>query len=108
MPDGSVGIICGPRQRITLCEFCGRASTKLCDFPIVVDGKPKTCDKRMCDACSTCAGYDLDYCPPHNRNAAAIFSQREASGLNRDGTQKTLFDGPEFTSDLRVGSRGIE
>lgn len=65
--DGKfAGIACGMRRtKEKPCEFCGRPSTKQCDFP--VDGK--TCDAYMCDSCSVSVGEDedLDHCIGHAR-----------------------------------------
>lgn len=65
-------IICrkrGPR----ICNFCGRFSTKLCDFPIKVGdiGHTRTCDAPMCDACATRVGPNRDYCPNHAKPAVS-------------------------------------
>lgn len=54
------------------CQFCRvREVTRLCDFPV---GTDKTCDKGICDACTTnvasaietgFCGVERDYCPDH-------------------------------------------
>lgn len=69
-----------------LCPFCGkRAATRLCDAPIRrlhwIGHPPRylsrggatpweypmhetiTCDKPICEKCSTQIGADIDYCP---------------------------------------------
>jgi hypothetical protein len=63
--DGKfLGVVCGLRRsKPAACTFCGRPSTKLCDF--LVGGK--TCDSAICDRCSVSVGEDRDYCLGHSR-----------------------------------------
>jgi hypothetical protein len=66
--DGGAAIICGRRHaKATPCKFCGRPSTKLCDFPMYIGNavQVRTCDAPMCDACATNVGPDKDHCPDH-------------------------------------------
>lgn len=63
--DGHPVIICGlRRQKTKACEFCGKSSTKQCDYPV---GPGKTCDSYMCDACSVPLADNLDHCVGHSR-----------------------------------------
>lgn len=65
IPGG--GFVCGGRARRQYCQTpnCGRVAERLCDFVIDrKDGKPKTCNRRMCEKCRTAVG-ELDHCPPH-------------------------------------------
>ena len=55
----------GPEAHRALCSFCHvRPHTKLCDYGF---GGGRTCDRKMCDGCSTEVGQDKDHCPTHNR-----------------------------------------
>mgnify|MGYP001576472413 FL=1 len=57
-----VGFACGPGARTRQpCRWCGKPSTKLCDWPL-----PKgTCDAPMCDGHATAIGWNKDHCPEH-------------------------------------------
>lgn len=61
---GLTAIVCrGGRRKIPPpCRFCGKTSSKLCDFPV---SKKSTCDAPMCDDCATSIGQDSDLCPAH-------------------------------------------
>jgi hypothetical protein len=65
MPDGTVGIICGARQKRQFCA-CGRVSTKLCDWK-VPGKKSGTCDAPLCDQHAFAVAPDRDLCPEHQR-----------------------------------------
>jgi len=54
-------IVC--RRGPPRCYFCGKPSTKLCDFPTGTG--LGTCDAQMCVSCATTVGPNLDYCPTH-------------------------------------------
>lgn len=86
-----VGYVCGSRSRAKRCG-CGRASARLCDYPLSGHKVGKTCDAPLCLHCATSVGANLDYCPPHARAARedelvarkaeqARQEQREASVL---------------------------
>jgi hypothetical protein len=55
------------------CEFCGKESELLCDFPksSVVSHVHRqgfsihhiTCDNHMCQDCATSIATEIDYCP---------------------------------------------
>lgn len=65
--DGSIAtIVCtrGTRQR--QCTFCGRRSTKLCDYPVTRDGKQGTCDRPCCNTHAFSHGLNVDYCLTHH------------------------------------------
>ena len=54
------------------CEICSkRRHTKLCDYKV---GRRKTCDRKLCDECSTHVHPDLDYCPEHKHGEGSLFS----------------------------------
>jgi len=70
-----VGILCSrsrhPGSR-TRCECCGTMGARfLCDFPMGKkrNGKPKTCDKKICGGCRISVGVDRDLCPEHAQEA---------------------------------------
>jgi hypothetical protein len=68
VPDDSpktTAIICSRATRRAPCKYCGAPHTKLCDYPVERNGKPGTCDIRMCDRCATNGGHEIDYCRPH-------------------------------------------
>lgn len=66
LPGGAFAIVCGlPKPKP--CIYCGRPHTKLCDFPLEAQKKGKTCDRPMCDRCTTHIDPDTDYCGPHAR-----------------------------------------
>jgi hypothetical protein len=47
------------------CIYCGRPSSKLCDFRLTGAKAGNTCDAPMCANCTTSGGPDVDYCRPH-------------------------------------------
>ncbi len=70
------GTICGPRGRKPKpCAYCGKPSSKLCDFVIGYGpgespstpgmAAAKTCDKPICGACSVHTEPDTDICRRH-------------------------------------------
>jgi hypothetical protein len=103
MGNGDFAIICGGRhKRQPPCITCGHPSSKLCDFPVVVNGKPRTCDKPICSRCAVSKGPDVDWCQPHERNSAGIFAQREREGLRPDGMPRGLFDEQEEPRGISI------
>lgn len=67
-------IVCGKFKEAAKCRWCGRPSTKLCDYPLSSRGEladGKTCDAPMCDAHARNAGPNKDLCPEHAKSAAA-------------------------------------
>lgn len=79
LPGGGVAIVCSRgRQKVRMCEVCSeRQATLLCDYPV---GHGKTCDKAMCESCTTrpqqvlpletvgsIIGETFDYCPEHGK-----------------------------------------
>jgi hypothetical protein len=61
----ATGFICTPRERSKPCKYCGRPSSKLCDYPLRGAKAGKTCDIPMCDRCATHIDPDSDYCKAH-------------------------------------------
>lgn len=64
----TIAIICGGRRgqpHRPACKCCPRESTKLCDFPVVRNGRRATCDVPICDDHATSIGPDRDLCPWH-------------------------------------------
>lgn len=62
---GSSGfvIVCSRGHRTPpACRWCGKPSTKLCDYPTSKNG---TCDAPICDAHAMKQGPNLDTCPDH-------------------------------------------
>lgn len=77
---GVVAIVCGlPRPRPCETPSCAHARIPhiaLCDFPVIRNGRPGTCSRRMCESCRwsvptpgprELGDDDLDYCPVHRR-----------------------------------------
>jgi hypothetical protein len=69
-PDGTTGIICSRGRRRAPCQIvnCGRPYEKLCDYPVRRNGKPGTCDIKLCAAHAkqvAAVADDTDYCPAH-------------------------------------------
>lgn len=66
-PSGPlVAIVCsrgGPRPKP--CVYCGSRSSRLCDFPVLRDGKRATCDDALCSGCTTRIAGDGDLCRAH-------------------------------------------
>ena len=64
-PNGSSGIVCGPRSRAKpkSCWECARPSQFLCDGPSPT-GKGE-CDRPLCVHHRTSAGAGVDYCIEH-------------------------------------------
>jgi hypothetical protein len=63
------------------CKFCGKRATKQCDFPVIREGKEQTCDAWLCAGCATSQGPNVDWCPPHVRNATKIMEARLRSKI---------------------------
>lgn len=62
---GGHAIVCGPRARRRKCAECGRPADLLCDARL--KGKAKTCDRPICDRCTTSPAEGKDLCPEHAR-----------------------------------------
>jgi hypothetical protein len=60
LPGGVRAIVCGPKRR---CK-CGRRATLECDWK-VPSRKSGTCDRPICDRCTTSPAPDKDLCPAH-------------------------------------------
>jgi hypothetical protein len=64
MPEPFV-IVCSRGQRSTPCAYCGRPSSRLCDFPVTRNGKRGTCDAALCARCTSKIAGDGDLCRAH-------------------------------------------
>lgn len=60
IPGGGVAIVCGSVRRCA----CGRKATRLCDWKVRTR-KSGTCDKPICDRCTTSPAPDKDLCAAH-------------------------------------------
>lgn len=65
MPNDTVGIVCTRGRTRKRCAYCGSASDRLCDFPVLRDGKRTTCDAALCSRCTTRIAGDGDLCRAH-------------------------------------------
>jgi hypothetical protein len=63
--NGFTAIACSGRQREKQCAYCGRASSRLCDFPVQRAGKPATCDAALCERCTWSISEGRDLCRAH-------------------------------------------
>lgn len=63
-----IGIACGrtPHQQCS-SPGCNAHAGKLCDFPVIRNGKRGTCDRKICSTHSVKVGRDLDYRIPHSK-----------------------------------------
>ena len=81
MPDGSVGIICGPAPRYPRCQFChgSQPATLLCDFVVgySLGGDRFTCDAKVCTFCARHV-EGMDICPKHPTGTLGV--ERPNSG----------------------------
>jgi len=63
--------ICSRGRRARPCAYCGSASSRLCDFPVLrtVGRNPQrvkgTCDSPLCDRCTSKIAGDGDLCRAH-------------------------------------------
>lgn len=66
MPNGNVGIICGPR-RIKVCIVCRAFATRECDWNMrkLPSGRQTTCDAGLCDEHTFSPAPGKDLCPRH-------------------------------------------
>lgn len=62
-----IGIACTRGRQPKPCAYCGRPSSRLCDFPVKVGdlGHKTTCDAPLCDRCTTKIAGDGDLCRTH-------------------------------------------
>lgn len=68
IPVGDTYAIACSRGRSAPCStpHCGRPHTALCDFLVVRNGKPGTCDAKLCASCRVRQpGKDKDFCRAH-------------------------------------------
>lgn len=63
IPGVGRGFVCtrGPRPKRKPCSGCGRPADLLCDWKV----PGGTCDKPVCDLCTTSPAPDKDLCPTH-------------------------------------------
>lgn len=72
-------IICGVPHR-SKCQYCGKPSEFLCDFPVGKNkqGKKKTCDRKLCRNCSQKGiSQNVDFCREHYPLAKAAYERRQ-------------------------------
>lgn len=60
LSGGQRAIVCTPNRR---CK-CGRRATLLCDWKVPTK-KSGTCDRPLCDRCTTKPTADKDLCAEH-------------------------------------------
>lgn len=60
-------IVCG-NKKLRACSVCRDPAGRLCDWKLP-DGS--TCDKPLCDACTTRPAPEKDLCPEHAKAWAA-------------------------------------
>lgn len=74
LPGGARAFVRMSGKRPAACRWCGKPSTKLCDFvvshPSQITHK-KTCDAPMCDTHAKSVGVNKDHCPDHAPQKAA-------------------------------------
>jgi hypothetical protein len=74
------GVFCTRGRRAKPCVYCGAASSRLCDFPVIRKGKKATCDAALCDRCAQHGvSADVDFCRPHYKLALAAYNRRQAA-----------------------------
>lgn len=56
-------IACGRARK--RCRYCNGGADRLCDFPVLRDGKRGTCDAPICSRCTTRIAGDGDLCRAH-------------------------------------------
>jgi hypothetical protein len=65
LPDGGMALVCSRGRRSRPCRYCGRASSRLCDFPVLRGLHKGTCDTPICERCTTRIAGDGDLCRVH-------------------------------------------
>lgn len=59
----ATGIVCG-MKRPAPCKYCRQPHARLCDGKLA---SGKTCDVKLCEACTRSPAPEKDLCPPHWR-----------------------------------------
>lgn len=77
LPNGTRAIVCGSHSR-RRCA-CGRRATLLCDWKLPAK-KTGTCDRSICDRCTTSPAPDKDLCPAHAEAYREWRAGRSAQG----------------------------
>lgn len=77
IPGAGKALVRMSGKRPPACRWCGKRSTKLCDFvvshPNQVTHK-RTCDAPMCDDHASHVGPNLDHCPDHAKQEKLALS----------------------------------
>ena len=72
------------RHRTPACGVCGYIATRQCDWKLLNgrvadDGGPPSCDRWICEYCSTPYPGDKDLCPEHELEYRAWLARRTNS-----------------------------
>ena len=81
LPGGGFALARVSSDRVKSCKYCGRISSKLCDFKLTGSKAGKTCDAPMCEKCAHYVEPDKDYCKPH---WAIIETRRRQAAMEFD------------------------
>ena len=64
--NGRAALVCSRGgRRSSPCRYCGRASSRLCDFPVTRGLHKGTCDAPLCDRCTSRIAGNGDLCRAH-------------------------------------------
>ncbi len=85
LPDGGFAILCSRGQTRKRCNYCDGIADRLCDYPVLRNGKRSTCDAPLCSRCTTRIAGDGDLCRAHAPLwDAALGRPRVGSGAPED------------------------
>ena len=73
-----IGIACVRGHRRKPCVYCGRPGARLCDYPVKRKSGDGTCDRALCERCTSRNG-EIDYCRPHAQMAVSLLKGGESS-----------------------------
>jgi hypothetical protein len=73
---GLSAIVCTTSSGSRYCVKCGQEAARLCDWKV---GLGRTCDRPICDACTSSPAPDKDLCPTHAKTWAAHPSNQQPS-----------------------------